>query len=111
LIGFSGLQVSQIGRLATLVKPSMHRVGTKMGTVAACLARDAARLGIPRMQRFRFISHETVEILKEARRSGNHMVALHAIGRAERQLELEAGRLGAMDESVRGAMGVPVAKR
>jgi hypothetical protein len=35
------------------------------------------------------------------------MVALHAIGRLERQLEFEARLLGAMDEPGRFAMGLP----
>jgi hypothetical protein len=46
------------------------------------------------------------EILLEARGTKNRLIALQAIGRIERQIELEARFLGELDASARMAMGV-----
>jgi hypothetical protein len=46
--------------------------------------------------------------LAEARASGNHVIALHAIARAERQLELEGRLLGELSESAKVAVGINV---
>lgn len=59
-------------------------------------------------ERLRAINSETRSILKEARESQNHGIALQAIGRVEKQIELEARLLGELDESMRVAVGVHV---
>ncbi len=57
-------------------------------------------------ERLRAINHETQAILREARTAGNNVVALSAIQRAEKQLELEAKLLGELDGSTKIAVGV-----
>src|SRR5690242_8705408 len=57
-------------------------------------------------ERLRALNRETQEILRDARNAGNQVVALQAINRAEKQLELEAKLLGELDESVKVAVGV-----
>lgn len=47
-------------------------------------------------ERLRTANRVTLEILQAARSSGNHIIALQAIGRIERQLELEARLLAEM---------------
>jgi hypothetical protein len=59
-------------------------------------------------ERLQAVHQETRTILREARAEGNHMIALQAIGRAEKQLELEAKLLGQLDEHVRVAVGINV---
>lgn len=59
-------------------------------------------------ERLRALGVETAAILKSARESGNDAIALQAIGRAEKQLELEARLLGEIDERVRVAVGIKV---
>src|SRR5262245_14127592 len=44
------------------------------------------------------LSHETAEILQEARKTGRHELALRAIARAESQLELQARLLGELKD-------------
>ena len=60
------------------------------------------------LDRLREINRETAEILKDARASGTHAVALQAIARAEKQLELEARLLGQLSDGARVALGVSV---
>jgi hypothetical protein len=60
-------------------------------------------------ERLRTLNRETQEILREARDTKNHVIALAAIGRAEKQLELEARLLGELDDSAKIAIGVQVA--
>ena len=60
--------------------------------------------------RLKNLNRETTAILAEARASGNQVIALQAIARAERQLELEARLLGELSESTRIAVGVTVEK-
>jgi hypothetical protein len=50
----------------------------------------------------------TQEILRETRSTKNHVIALQAIGRIERQLELEGRLLGELDDSARVALGIQV---
>ena len=45
-------------------------------------------------QRLKAINSETAAILAQARQSQNHVIALQAIARVERQVELEARLLG-----------------
>jgi hypothetical protein len=59
-------------------------------------------------ERLRTLNQETQAILRDARDSGNHVVALAAIGRAEKQLELEARLLGELDDRIKIAVGVSV---
>ena len=58
--------------------------------------------------RLKTLNRETSAILSEARASGNQVIALQAIARAEKQLELEARLLGELSESTRIAVGVTV---
>ena len=60
--------------------------------------------------RLKNLNRETTAILAEARQAGNQVIALQAIARAERQLELEARLLGELSESTRIAVGVTVEK-
>lgn len=59
-------------------------------------------------ERLRALNRDTLEILRDARESQNHVVALQAIGRVERQLELEARLLGELDNQVRVAVGISI---
>ena len=61
------------------------------------------------LERLRAINRETTGILQAARESQNHGIALHAIARAEKQLELEARLLGELNESAKVAVGINVA--
>ena len=58
--------------------------------------------------RLKGLAGEARAILEEARASKNHAIALHAIGRAAKLLELEARLLGELDDSVKVAVGVSV---
>lgn len=66
--------------------------------------QDASTL----FDRLRSLSNEAMEILKEARTSNNHALALSAVGRAEKLLELEAKLLGELDSSTKVAVGINV---
>jgi hypothetical protein len=59
-------------------------------------------------ERLRALNQETQAILREARESGNNAIALQAIARAERQLELAARLLGELDQRVQVAVGIHV---
>ena len=54
------------------------------------------------------LAAEAKAILEEARASNNHSVALQAIGRAEKLLELEARLLGELNQDTRVAVGIKV---
>jgi len=96
------------------------RTGTSVGALfrhrrdhipaALAKAKDASEKVEARtlFERLHTLSHETRTILREARESGNHGLALNAIGRAEKQLELEARLLGELNESVKVAVGVNI---
>lgn len=60
-------------------------------------------------ERLRALNHETHEILRDARETRNHVIALQAIGRVEKQIELEARFLAELDDSTRIAMGMQAA--
>ena len=77
------------------------------GAKAAVIEVQAGTL----FDRLRAINRATQEILREARGSQNHVVALQAIGRVEKQLELEARLLGELDDSVKIAVGIQVATK
>ena len=51
-------------------------------------AQEIAR-GDSLLERLRELNHETTEVLRAARQEQNHELRLKAIGRAEKQLELE----------------------
>src|SRR3989442_116352 len=57
-------------------------------------------------ERLRAINPEKLDILQNAKDSKNNVIALHAIARVEKQLELEARLLGELDESTKIAVGV-----
>ena len=58
--------------------------------------------------RVKGLAAEAKAILEEARASGNHSVALQAIGRAEKLLELEAKLLGELNDATKVAVGINV---
>src|SRR2546426_6646485 len=62
-------------------------------------------------QRLKAINSETAAILAEARQSQNHVIALQAIARVERQVELEARLLGELNESAKVAVGINVSRQ
>ena len=59
-------------------------------------------------ERLRAINRETKAILEEARESGSLSIALAAINRVERQLELEARLLGQLNDGTKVAVGIKV---
>ena len=59
-------------------------------------------------ERGKSLTAEAKAILEEARASNNHFVALQAIGRAEKLLELEARLLGELNQDTRVAVGIKV---
>ena len=58
--------------------------------------------------RLKTINRETAAILAEARESGSLSIALAAINRVERQLELEARLLGQLNDGTKVAVGIKV---
>jgi len=66
--------------------------------------RDADTL----LDRLKSLSSETRGILKEARETKNHAIALNAIGRAEKLMELEARLLGQLNDATKVAVGINV---
>ena len=58
--------------------------------------------------RLKGLAADAQAILEEARASGNHSVALQAIGRAEKLLELEARLLGELNDATKVAVGINV---
>ena len=58
--------------------------------------------------RLKAINRETAAILAEARESGSLSIALAAINRVERQLELEARLLGQLNDGTKVAVGIKV---
>ena len=59
-------------------------------------------------ERLRAINLETVGILREARESSSPSIALAAINRVERQLELEARLLSQLNDATKVAVGIKV---
>src|ERR1035438_8262721 len=59
-------------------------------------------------ERLKAVNRETLDILREARASNNLVIALAAISRVEKQLELEAKLLGQMDDSTKIAVGINI---
>jgi hypothetical protein len=62
-------------------------------------------------ERLRSLNRDTADILREARESQNHVIALQAIGRAEKQLELEARLLGELDTQAKISLGINIGDR
>jgi hypothetical protein len=56
----------------------------------------------------RLVNRETLAILKEARAGNAPMIALNAIDRVSKQVELQAKLLGQLDESTKIAIGIAV---
>jgi hypothetical protein len=76
--------------------------------VAAKQAHDTEYAGTV-FERLRGINGETIAILREARAASNPALALMAVGRIEKQLELEAKLLGQLnDPPARGPVLVVV---
>ena len=104
---------------------SLRNIAKRTGTSATALHRHKAQ-HIPKslvlaqetaeevragtlFERLRSLGRVTQEILHEARGTRNHIAALQAIGRIERQLELEARLLGEMDDPAKIAPGMQAA--
>jgi hypothetical protein len=87
---------------------ALHRHKTQHIPKCLALAKETAEeiQAGTLFDRLRSVGRVTQEILREARGTRNHIVALQAIGRIERQLELEARLLGELDDSTKVAMGV-----
>lgn len=60
------------------------------------------------LERLKSLSNEAREILTEARKSKNHTIALNAIGRVEKLMELEAKLLGQLNDAAKIAIGINV---
>ena len=75
--------------------------------VAAKQAADVSYAGSV-FERLQTLRAETRAILAEARAAATPMIALLAVGRIEKQLELEAKLLGQLNESARVAVGVTI---
>lgn len=91
---------------------ALHRHKTQHIPKSLALARETAEevQAGTLFDRLRFVGRVTQEILREARGAKNHIIALQAIGRIERQLELEARLLGELDDSAKVAAGVQVSR-
>ena len=62
-------------------------------------------------ERLKGLNRETAAILAEARAAKNNVIALQAVARAEKQLELEARLLGELNDSTKVAVGIDVAPK
>ena len=93
-------QMVAIGR-ALMARPSLVLLDEPSMGLAPQLVEEI-------FQHIRTLNRETQHILREAREAGNHAIALGAISRAEKQLELEARLLGELDDRVKVAVGVSV---
>ena len=103
-----GESFRNISRRTGTSTTALHRHKTQHIPKSLALAKETA----DEMQagtlfdRLRSVCRVTPEILREARGAKNHIIALQAIGRIERQLELEARLLGEMDYTAKIAPGV-----
>ena len=59
-------------------------------------------------ERLQMIKRETAAIFGEARQAGNHVMALQAMARMERQLELEVRLLVQLSDAAKVALGINV---
>ena len=75
--------------------------------VAAKQAHDVTYAGSV-FERLQAVNAETRAILAKARAAATPMIALVAVGRIEKQLELEAKLLDQLNESARVAVGVTI---
>ncbi len=90
---------------ASLVR---HKSSHLPATLAAAKqAADVTYAGSV-FERLQTVNAETRAILAEARAAATPMIALVAVGRIEKQLELEAKLLGQLNESARVAVGVTI---
>jgi hypothetical protein len=88
---------------AALARHKQGHIPAALATVKA--AQDIEYAGTV-FERLKAINRETLAILQEARLAATPVVALMAVGRIEKQLELEAKLLGQLDESTKVAVGV-----
>jgi hypothetical protein len=85
-----------------------HRNG-HLPTALVKARRAAAEVNAETLwQRLKAINNETAAILAQARESQNHVIALQAIARVERQVELEARLLGELSDSAKVAVGINI---
>jgi hypothetical protein len=90
---------------AALARHKQNHIPASLATVKA--AQDVEYAGTV-FERLKAVNRETVAILQEARAADTPVVALMAVGRIEKQLELEAKLLGQLDESTKVAVGVQI---
>jgi len=94
-------------RMRRGVARGRHRDFGRTGSSQSLQAETAEEVQAGTLfDRLRSVGRVTQEILREARGTRNHIVAIQAIGRIERQLELETRLLGELDDSTKIAMGV-----
>ena len=91
---------------------ALHRHKTQHIPKSLALAKETAEevQAGTLFDRLQYVGRVTQEILREARGAKNHIIALQAIGRIERQLELEARLFGEMDDTAKIALGVQAAQ-
>jgi hypothetical protein len=112
---------------ALLRNESFRHIAIRFGTSTSALVRHKAR-DIPATlskakqaadeitadslyDRLRAINRETTMILQQARKTSSHELALKAIARVERQVELEARLLGELSNTPKIAVGINVEAR
>ena len=82
---------------------ALHRHKTQHIPTSLALAKETAEeiQAGTLLERLLSLGRVTEEILREARGTKNHVIALQAIGRIERQLEFQARLSGELDDSAR----------
>jgi hypothetical protein len=85
-----------------------HKKDHLPATLAVCKQAAQEIQATTLYSRLRLVHHQTATILQEALASRSPNLALAAIARLEKQIELEAKLIGELDESVKVAVGVTV---
>lgn len=92
---------SRIAKAQAAVERAVQR---KVDAVVVAEFKEGSSL----LDRLKSLNQETIAILQEAREKRDNYTALSAIARVEKQLEIEAKLLGAIDEGTKIAFGVQV---
>ena len=89
---------------------ALHRHRRSHIPKALSRAKDAQEIarGDSLLDRLRQLNAETQEVLRAAKSERNHELRLKAIGRAEKQLELEGKLLGELNENAPAQINVAV---
>ena len=75
-----------------------HRAAHLPPALARAREAEEALRAETLLERLRALNRETADVLRQARRAGDHDLRLRALARAEKQLELEARLLGELRE-------------